>query len=156
MSADSTLLRACTILYSFRALAATEEDSQRAQFESQILHLIADLANIDNNGGFVLLARNEADLRAAARERGLDSKLLDRVCSEGAVHGAVPIYVRGAIAGVIHFDASSDLLAAVATLASSALESVREIETLQVRNALLEENIATGIVGGSPLLQKLL
>jgi two-component system response regulator HydG len=173
MSADDTLLRACSILFLFRALAQTEDEVQRALIESQILSLIGDLgegasdaaeAGPDLGGrrpghGFILLAAGNAALSAAARERGLDVSLIERVCSKGALDGAVPLYAHDAIAGVVAAPGiAAGTLGAVATLASAALENVREVENLRVRNALLEEKIqeeiATGMVGhGAPMVR---
>ena len=155
MSADVTLMRACTILFLFRALASAEDEQHRAQIESQILRLIADLAETPG-GGFVLLAKNQAELCALARERGLDVRVIERVCADGAVDGAAPLYVRGAIEGVIGAPQAGAVLSAVATLASAALENVREIENLQVRNSLLEERVETGILGDSAVIQRLI
>jgi len=149
-------MRACTVLFLFRALAAAEDERHRAQIESQILGLIGDLAETPGGEGFVLLARNEAGLCALARERGLSVSLVERVCAEGAVNGAAPLYVRGAIEGVIGATNAGEVLSAVATLASAALESIREIENLQRRNSLLEEQVESGIVGDSPAIQRLI
>jgi two-component system response regulator HydG len=156
MPAEAALMRACTVLFLFRALAGAEDDGQRAQIESQILQLLGDLAGGDDLEGFVLLGRNEADLIRSARERGLDTGVVQRVQAEGAVDGAVPLYVRGEIAGVISAKAGAEVLAAVATLASVAIENAREVENLRVRCSLLEEHVDTGIVGQSAAIQKLL
>lgn len=160
MSIDTTLMRACSTLFLFRSLAATtaspEDDGQAAKIEEQILRLFGDLADTDDISGFVLLAKGEAALSALARERGADVKLVERACREGAIHGAVPLYVHGNIEGLIAVNLPSNVLTALATLASAALESVREIETLQVRNALLEERVESGILGESPTIHRLL
>lgn len=152
MSADATLMRACSVLFLFRALAAEAS----AGIEAQILRLMGDLADVDDVNGFILLAKDETELRAAAKERGLDGNLVERVCRDGAVAGAAPLYVRGSIEGVIAAMLPDDLLAAVATLASAALESVREIEGLRVHNALLEERVQTSILGESAPIRRLL
>jgi transcriptional regulator with GAF, ATPase, and Fis domain len=156
MSADATLMRACSVLFLFRALASAEDDKLKTQIESQLLRLIGALADRESSAGFILLGKDATELCAAARERGLDVHLVKRVCAEGAVEGAVPLYVRGAIAGVLSAESADGMLAAVATLASAALENVREVEYLQRRNALLEEQVETGILGGSPAIQRLL
>ncbi len=155
MSVDATLMRACSALFLFRSLASTEDSRQAAQIEAQLLRLLADLADRESASGFILLAKDEAALAAAAKDRGVDLKLVERVCRDGAIDGAAPVYVHGKIAGVIAVRLPEDMLGAVATLASAALESVREIENLQVRNALLEEGVETGILGQSPAIQKL-
>ncbi len=149
-------MRACTILFLFRALAGAEDEHQRAQIESQILRLLGDLAGAENSEGFILLGHNAAELTASARERGLDAGLVQRVHVEGAIDGAVPLYVRGAIAGVIAANIDGGVLAAVATLASAALENAREVESLRVRCSLLEEQVETGMIGQSPVMNRLL
>jgi DNA-binding NtrC family response regulator len=154
MSADTTLMRACTVLFLFRALAVAEDDEQRATIESQILGLIGDLAGIARPEGFVLLGSAE-ELRENARGRGLSAELIARVESEGAVRGAVPLYVRNAIAGVVAAKVDDGILSAIATLASAALETAREIEDLQARNALLEEQQPGGMIGGSAAMRQL-
>ena len=117
--------------------------------------LLGDLAGEPNVSGFVLLAKGEAGLRAAAKERGVDAGLVDRACREGAVPGAVPIYVRGSIEGVIAANVRDPLLAGVATLAAAALEAAREIEGLQAHKALLEEGFESRILGDSPAIRKI-
>jgi Nif-specific regulatory protein len=156
MHAEATLMRACSILFLFRALADAEEHEQRSTIESQILGLIGDLADSEQTSGFILLGRSPEELIALARERNLDQRLVERVVAEGAVEAAAPLYVRGAIAGVLACRINPGILAAVATLASSALESAREIEQLRLKNSILEEAIDTGILGRSPAIARLL
>ena len=147
-------MRACSVLFLFRSLGSAAEPAP--EVEAQILRLLGDLAGEEEVDGFILLAKGESELRAVAKERGLDAKLVGRVCRDGAVHGAVPLYVHGAIEGMIAANVSDDLLAAVATLASAALEAVREIETLQVQKALLEERVQSSILGDSAAIRKVL
>ena len=149
-------MRACTVLFLFRALAEAGDEQERARVESQILRLLGDLAGAEHLEGFVVLGNNEAELSASARERGLNVRLVERVQLEGAVEGAAPLYVRGTIAGVIAANAEGSVLAAVATLASVALENAREVENLRVRCSLLEEQAETGIVGRSAVIERLL
>jgi hypothetical protein len=40
MSVDVTLMRACSVLFLFRALAAAEDDDQKKQIEGQLLRFI--------------------------------------------------------------------------------------------------------------------
>jgi transcriptional regulator with GAF, ATPase, and Fis domain len=169
MSVDETLMRACSTLFLFRSLAAavasSEDEYQAVRIENQLLSLFADIAGGDIAGaedlsGFILLGKGEAELCALAQERGHDSRLVERACREGAADGAAPLYVHGAIAGVIAVDLPSQVLASLATLGSTALESLRDLETLQVRNALLEEElqtrVQTGILGKSLAIKGLL
>jgi len=148
-------MRACTVLFLFRALAHAEDQEERAQLESQLLRLIDDLAGAESTDAFILLAKTPEELTALARERGVDTELVERVRAEGAVEGAVPLYVRSTMVGILGAAVESGVLAAIATLASAALETAREIEDLQVRNALLEEQIETGIIGRSAVMSRL-
>ncbi len=138
----------------------------------QILQLMADLtgarpAGQSETSRFVLTAKDEAGLRESAARAGV-TEIVERVLAEGVVLDAasgvlaVPLYVHGAIQGVLAATAAEqqrELLTAVATLASAALEGAREIERLNTRNALLEAELATrpsGIVGRSAAIVKLL
>ena len=160
MSIDATLMRACSVLFLFRslaaAIAASEDERQASRIEGQLLRLFGDWNENGETEGFILLGKSEAELCALAKERGRDAGLVQRVCRDGAMEGAAPLYVHGKIAGLIAVNLPSQTLAAVATLASAALENARDIETLQVRNALLEERVETGILGQSPAIQRLL
>jgi Nif-specific regulatory protein len=160
MSVDTTLMRACSALFLFRSLAAatasSEDEGQASRIEEQILRLFGDLSGEDEVSGFILLGKGQPELVSLARERGADVRLVERACRDGAVEGAAPLFVHGSIEGLIVINLPSQMLSALATLASAALESVREIETLRVRNALLEERVGSGILGSSPAIQKLL
>jgi Nif-specific regulatory protein len=153
-------MRACSALFLFRSLAAatasSEDEAQAGRIEEQILRLFGDLSGEDEISGHIFLGKGEPELAALAKERGADMRLVDRACREGAVDGAAPLFVHGAIEGLIVVNLPNQMLSALATLASAALESVREIETLQVRNALLEERVESGILGSSLAIQKLL
>jgi two-component system, NtrC family, response regulator HydG len=178
-SARRTLLRTCALQFLFRALASSENSSVRNVVESQLLRLIGDLAPV--TGGAVLLGRNADELRAASEARDSDCALMSslavRVSREGSCvdaesdYVAVPLYVRGAIAGLIaaQFPPSeaarlaehADTLAAIATLGAMALETVREVDRLNTEKALLMERLdgaglASGIVGSSPALEKIM
>lgn len=167
-----TLLRACSLSFLFRALADSKNAALQGVLETQLLRLIGDL--VPSTGGAVLLGTEAADFRIDGANPALQS-LAARVPGEGAVLDfenagvGVPLYVRGAIAGVIlaEFPASEaanladhcDTLAAIASLGAVALETVREVETLNFEKALLLERVdgaGTGIVGASPQLRKLL
>ncbi|HEY2019335.1 MAG TPA: sigma 54-interacting transcriptional regulator [Bryobacteraceae bacterium] len=174
-SLNHALLRACSLLFLFRAIALSQSGSHRATLEGQVLRLIADIVPCD--GGAVLLGRDEEELRAAAREHSSAPYLEElgaRVFREGAVVEAslrvvaLALYVRGAVAGVLaaSFPAAEivllsdhrDTLSAIVTLAAAALETVREVERLQSQNALLLERLGTtetGMVGQSAAIAKL-
>ena len=166
------LLTACSLVFSFRALAAAIENDQRDILCRQIVALVSDLTPVDE--AVVLLGSNPAELAAHHRERnGHPSRYFDdaveRVCQEGAFEDAesgvtaAPLYLAGALKGILavkssHLAHQLDTLTAVASLASVAFEASREIELLKAKNTLLEEEIgaATGIVGNSPTVRRLL
>jgi Nif-specific regulatory protein len=179
LSADSpqhTLVRACSLIFLFRAFAAAQSNDYRARIETQIVRLIADLTPC--SAGAVLLGRNVDDLRAAASESTGELQLaglIDAVRREGiaidadALTMAVGFYVRGELAGILaaQFPATEamnltehrDAVSAIATLAGAALEGVRDVERLKTENALLRERLEapeTGIVGDSLATRNLL
>jgi Nif-specific regulatory protein len=158
-SRQHTLVRACSLIFLFRALAEAQDGELRAHVETQIVRLIADLMPCES--GRVVL--------------GADAESIDTVRREGMVQDAdglgigVGLYARGKLAGVLsaRFPASEagnviehrDTLSAIASLASAALEGVRDVERLKTENALLRERLAvpeTGIVGSGPATRKLL
>jgi Nif-specific regulatory protein len=154
----------------------SQSGGHRATLESQLVRLIGDI--VPSSGGAVLLGRDADELRAAARDiRGpVDlAEIAARACQEGIAADpvmlvvALALYVRGAIAGVLaawfppeeaaNLSDNRDTLSAIATLAATALETVREMERLQAENALLLDRLGAsdaGIVGESPAIRKLL
>lgn len=145
--AQPILLRACSLLFLFRALAMSHDERQRTMLEEQIVALLGDL--VPSCGGAVRLGAPLPPL------------------PEGAV--VLPLHVRGEDAGALAawFPASEaanvpdhrDTLCAIATLAAAALENVRDYERLQTENEQLRERLEaaeTGIVGETPLVQKLI
>ena len=116
-------------------------------WEQQIVRLIGDL--VPCSGGAVLLGSANVEV------------------TEDCV--ALPLYVRGEVGGLLAIwfgpeeaDRIADhreILSAVATLAASALENVRDVERLRIENALLRDRLdysSTGIIGESPGIRKLL
>ncbi|HWD00339.1 MAG TPA: sigma 54-interacting transcriptional regulator [Candidatus Sulfopaludibacter sp.] len=145
---QDTLLQACALLFLFRALARAQDEAQRIIFEEQIVRLIADL--VPCTGGAVLLGAPTDDQ-------------IPQDCV------ALPLYVRGEIGGTLaiwfapeeaeRVADHRETLSAIATLASSALENVRDVERLRNENALLRDRLGaarTGMVGESPAILKLL
>jgi Nif-specific regulatory protein len=166
--AQAFLLRACTVLFLFRALATAQEGEPRQLIETQLLLLIGDLLPCD--GGFLLLGKGEAGLKQAAEERGMLSTvgLVARLAKEGAVDGddglvALPLYVRGELEGALGVRPidpgadARDILSAIATLGSAALENAREIEQLEAEKSLLAEQLRAGseMVGVSAPMDRL-
>src|SRR5215471_9839059 len=178
-SADApqqTLVRACSLIFLFRALALAQNAFHRATIEEQILKLIADL--LPSNAGAVMLGKGMEDLRAAASS---DTRagaiplcgLLDTIRREGVAQEedgltlALGLYARGELAGVlaarfpeaeaVNLSEHRDTLSAIASLAAAALESVRDVEQLKTENTLLRERLdRDGIVGDSPATRKLM
>src|SRR5579871_4372696 len=146
-SPEHTLLRACTLLFLFRALARAKDENQRIIWEEQIIRLIGDL--VPCSGGAVVLGSEPVEAP--------DNCL------------ALPLEVRGEIGGhlAVWFDPEEnyrlpvhrETLSAVATLAGAALENVRDVDGLRAENRSLRERLEvapTGIVGQSAVVQKLL
>jgi transcriptional regulator with GAF, ATPase, and Fis domain len=160
-----TLLQASSLLYLFRSLAVAQAPEQKRTLELHIIRLINDVSGTD--GGFVVLAQPGTQLMDAICER--EFPLLDRIArratAEGIFHDegitAGPLYIRGTVEGVIGLMGQEciDVLGAVISLASTALESAREMEDLRDENvALRTGGVATpefGILGDSPLIRNL-
>jgi hypothetical protein len=167
-AAKSTLLKASTMIYLFRALTETNSFSGKRDVELHLIRLVNDVSGTD--GGFVIPAETGRPLSDTFRERdfrGLDG-LVERVGSEGIVHmragasgsdekaGATagPLYVGDRIAGVMGVlgPDCSEVLGAVLTLASTALAAVREFEDLRTENILLKAQTRaddSGMIGES-------
>ena len=175
-SPQHALLRACSFLFLFRAIAMAQTGSHRATLESHLIGLIGEI--VPSSGGAVLLGRDADDLRSAARDipapAGL-AEIVARACQEGTVADpaalvvALALYVHGAVAGVLaawfppeeaaNLSDHRDTLSAIATLGATALENIREVERLQAENALLSERLGAGdagMVGESAAIRKLL
>jgi len=173
-SQNHTLLRACGLMFLFRALAVAQSPRHRATLAGQLMRLIADIVPV--SGGGVILGSAPDEVRTAAREQGAEAglgELAERVFGEGvAIEAetrtmAVALSIRGAVAGaiVVQFPAGEeanlgehrDTLCAIATLAVAALETARQVEQLQVENAQLLERLGadeSGVVGQSPAMGK--
>jgi transcriptional regulator with GAF, ATPase, and Fis domain/pSer/pThr/pTyr-binding forkhead associated (FHA) protein len=179
LAADTkpVLLAACSLVFLFRALAASVGSSQTSLLQSQILRLVSDL--VPSEEGILVLGSSLPELEACYREQGAATKgefeaALARVCEEGAFEwpdaamAGVPLYVSGALGGALlirlaqreapRLTAHLETLTAVASLASVGFEANQEVETLKAENALLQEQIAinTGIVGNSTPIRRLL
>ncbi len=160
----ATLLQASTLLYLFRALTAAESVEQKRAVELHIVRIVNDVSGSD--GGFVILPSAGTTLNDAARERDFPSleRAVERACAEGIVHTdgitAGPLYVRGKIEGAIGVlgPDCAEVLGAIVTLASTALESALEVETLKTENTLLKAQTMpgdSGIIGESASIRQL-
>ncbi|MGH9640671.1 MAG: sigma 54-interacting transcriptional regulator, partial [Bryobacteraceae bacterium] len=166
------LLAACSLVFLFRALAASVASEQSNVLKRQILRLIGDLMPVGES--LLLLGANAAEMQAALGNRADFASALQRVCCEGAFADpdaaimSVPLYIAGALTGALLVRVPSaglpqwsmhfETLTSVASLASIGFEANQEVETLKAENALLQEQIAsnTGIRGNSPPIQRLL
>ncbi len=172
------LLAACSLVFLFRALAASAGEKQNRVLQNQILHLVSDL--IPMRQGILLLGDSPVrDSQTLCRTKGRNGSAnlestLTRICDEGALEDpglnivGVPLYLTGILGGVLlvhvqdkespRLTAHLETLTAIASLASIGFEANREVETLKAENALLQEQIAvnTGIVGNSPVVRRVL
>lgn len=137
-----TLLRATTLLYLFRSWEQMRGQSAINLVERHIVHIIADL--LGHSGP-------------------LTGEIVDsREPQDAGNFVKLPLFIHGRLDAtvVLHLPASEqyvDTLSSIASLASVALESARETETLRKEVALLAEQIfTTGIVGDSPPVRRLL
>ncbi len=163
--AKQTFLRASALLYFFRLLV----QQPLPGIETQLLGLIAELVP-GAKGGAVLIGADEAALlaQAAGRDPRL-AALIPAVLAKGVPatdarthYLVIPIYARGNVAGVIGLpgvneDDHYDVLGALATFASFALESSLEVAALREEKKLLEEQLGATreIAGTSPAIKRL-
>lgn len=179
LTADTkpVLLAACSLVFLFRALAASGGESHDHLLQNQICRLVADL--IPSDESLLLLGSTCTELLAhyRSRDRAYETNFepaVVRICEEGAFEDSqtgvigVPLYLAGVLGGALAFQvarreiqrlsAHLETLTAVASLASIGFEANHEVETLKAENALLQEQIATntGIVGSSPIIRRLL
>ncbi|HEX4770158.1 MAG TPA: sigma 54-interacting transcriptional regulator [Bryobacteraceae bacterium] len=175
--AKPVLLAACSLVFLFRAIAASAGNTKTTVLQRQIVRIISDL--IPSDIGFLLLGGTAAELVARLREQTMGRSehfedLLHRLSSDGATLVAevrsvgVPLYLNGMLAGAAIVQVREaeagrlplylETLTAVASLASIAFEANHEVETLKAERALLQEQIASpaGIVGNSAPVRRLL
>jgi Nif-specific regulatory protein len=171
-----TLLRACSILFLFRALTSAKDTAQRAAFEAQLSNLLADI--VPCTASAILMGKDEEELRAAAQNRPAPEEmeaLAAAVSREGTLVNpaaglvAVPLWTRDVPAGLLaawfpadeiaHLSEHRDALGAIATLAAAALDTQRDVDRLRAENSLLRERLdtaETGIAGESIAIHKML
>lgn len=165
----SILLNASVLVFLFRALAGARTAEVRADVSRQLLRLLGDFVAFD--GGVVVVGRDEADvegrwMEAATVDAAVARELWQRILMEGSCrvggYAAVPVYVGGQLNGAVILQGcdagAAPVLSAVASLASVAVESVREADRLREDCAALEQRVFGngGILGKSPAIQKLL
>jgi two-component system, NtrC family, response regulator HydG len=161
-----TLLQACSLLFLFRALAATENQGYRETIETQLTELLHEM--IDCAGVAAVLGGTAAEIAAQVPGR-LRALVLEAAAEGSAAAGdalAVSLWVRGKLAGALAAwfaqeppANARDALGAVAALAAAALESQVDLDRLRTENRLLRDRVdsaETGIAGESILIHKLL
>jgi Nif-specific regulatory protein len=167
-----TLMRACALLAVFRGLASSDEPNLYRNLEARATDLIRDLMPCDEIA--VLLGSDaEEMLETAASGRFGDLRpVLEAVVrqrsivEEGELAG-VPVFAREKLSGAIVARSAEDAasatvretLSSVATLASTALESARDIESLRTEKALLLEELrgtAARILGDSAPIKRVM
>jgi len=163
-SAHELLVNASVLVFLFRALAGAGTSEQSRAVSAQLLNLLSDFLSFDTGG--VIVAGSPEELETALVESGWDRGIYDRLRSEGACHdgeiAAVPVYAAGVLNGALILQGSKNdalpVMSAVASLASVAVESVREVERLRENCAALESRIFGngGILGHGPAILKLL
>ncbi|MBV9307377.1 MAG: sigma 54-interacting transcriptional regulator [Acidobacteriaceae bacterium] len=177
VDAKPVLLAACSLVFLFRALAASIDSAQTSLLQNQILRLVSDLIPVEK--GHILLGSSFSELLAQYKERGGEpdenfEEALAKVCEEGKFGNSsarligVPLYLAGVLGGALlirvqpsessQLTAHLETLTAIASLASIGFEANQEVEALKAEKALLQEQIAinTGIVGESPAIRRLL
>ena len=161
-----TLLQACSLLFLFRALAATENRGYRDTIEAQLTELLHDM--VACSGVAVVLGRTAPEIAAQVPGR-LRALVLEAAAEGSAGAGdalAASLWVRGRLAGALGawFEheppaGARDALGAVAALAAAALESQGDLDRLRTENRLLRDRVDSaeaGIAGESILIHKLL
>lgn len=160
-SAAATLLNASVLVFLLRALAGARVAEQRAQVSAQLLRLIADFVPFQS--GVILVGRSVEDVEAQFVDGAM---VWERLVADGPVEMdglvAVPFYAHGALAGALVLRGAGagpmPVLSAIASLATAALESAREVERLREDVAALEGKLRGngGILGHSAAIGKLL
>ncbi len=170
----AALMRACALLAVFRGLASSSEPELYRSLEARAADLIRDLMPCEAVG-IVLGADAEEMLESAPRRHlgdlrpVLDTLVRQRSMTEEGQVTAAPLFAREKLAGAIVARSAQDVgsgpgtlretLSSVANLASTALESARDIESLRTEKALLLEELrgpATRILGDSAPIRKVM
>ena len=162
---STLLLNASVLVFLFRALAGSRTPSRREEVARQLLALLKEFLPFST--GLIVVAPNQDDLATqflTQSTRELWEHILNEGPCESSGTTAVPLYVNGALNGVIALEGtqphSITTLTAISSLASVAIESVREIEELRREYIALERRLIQrntgGILGQSPAILKLL
>ena len=171
-NARAVLMRSCSLLFLFRALQAAQ-DQRSPAIEKALLALVAEF--IPHQNGTVLLAAGEAGLREAIGTAAVDnSHWMATAVEAGSLANpitgdiAVALYAGSQVTGIIALRVARELagrlaeqleiLSAIGSLASSAVENARQVESLRGENTLLQERLGqqSGLIGDSPPMRRLL
>jgi Nif-specific regulatory protein len=169
----ATLMRACALLAIFRSLASSDEPALHLNLEARAADLIRDL--IPNAEIGVLLGSGPEEMLETAANKCsgdirpiLDAVAKQRSMIEDGELTAAPIFAREKLAGAIVTRSAQntavpetvrETLSSIATLASAAMGSARDIESLRTEKALLLEELrgpSTRILGDSAPIKRLM
>jgi Nif-specific regulatory protein len=165
-SPSALLLNASVLVFLFRALAGAGSQERRDHVATQLLGLLAEFVPFESGVALVGHSREDLEVQFAMLGAGIWQRLITEGAfwSDGAA--AIPIYASGVLTGALVLRGVNEdampVLSAVASLASVAVESVREVERLRDDCAALERRVFDnegdngGILGRSPAILKLL
>lgn len=161
-----SLIAACSLLYLFRAMHGLDLDDQHP-FESQIREIATDELGPGSLDVFIGGSPADWSARLATRSREINPTTLTQALETGAAtSGNTLIHAfhygpHNSACLLWHCDSpacSQSAFAALAAIASAALEAAAEILNLEIRTTLAEDQLPskTGILGASPATQILL
>ena len=154
------LLNASVLVFLFRAIAGARSMARRDEVGKELLSLLREFVPLES--GTILLGRTEEELGSQFEDRAIWRHLVETgpICTGS--FAAIPVYANGSLTGALllrgALEGCLDTLSAVASLASVAIESVREVEEVRANITALEQRINRngGILGRSPAIVKLL
>ncbi len=160
-----SLIAACSLFYLFRAMHGLDLDFQAA-LEAQIREIVSGELGPGQLDIFIGGTPAGWAQRLEARQRDTDTPWIASLANSPASHPKALIQTFGfgpnlAACLVWHSEAPAEaeaIFAALAAIASGALDTASEITNLEIRTSLAEEQISsrTGILGTSAVTQTLL
>ena len=154
------LLNASVLVFLFKAQAGATHPARREVVGKQLLQVLRQFVEFES--GAVVLGRSEQELAAQFEDGAVLRHLIEHGPHWTDNGAAIPIYANGDLSGALMLQgvdrASAEVLAAVASLASVAIESAREVENVRTEYAALEQTLVRngGIVGQSAAITTLL
>ena len=152
------LLKASVVVFLFRAMAGARTSARRQEVSTQLLGLLSEFVPFAD--GLILLGQSEEDLAQQFADQELWAGLRNQGPIETAETTAVPLYANGELTGAVILHQAPtgilDTLSAVASLASVAIESIREVQRLREDCAALEHRLTGcgGILGKSVTISR--